>query len=1225
MNIPKIILNDRKIISSEVYHYYQSLAQRLIMKKRNSQVNIASNYSREKIQNWFSNLNIMQKFKVCSIYNNWFSNIIFQMMEYSHFESVIEFFPTDVYQEFKKYNVDEYSYLKNELNETKINTKTYDNFITFFTGDNKVKQLSGVPDDFELININNKFHMENLFLASLRFITLDTFNDTISFNKDLFNHTERLFEFFNYFSKNQCFRDIVTPIQEKNNNYNFSFPNWIYKYESYSFCQLLLIFFEQVISVYYQIYLYEQEIPQFNIDQKFNEFFKTNENLKNYLLKKNKNDSEDFIIDKKKYFDLINSEPMQDKILYYENKSKFVYSLAFGLSLYEQNLNTKREFSLKFYYLMELAKKNSNEFIDKISFIESKDSFKYLNFIYSVIYQLLIEQCSVECYQELLTEEKNKSQNETISTKSKKNKKKRKKKKKAEKENKETKIVNNNIENSKEEEEDEKTKNIIDNNEEEIEEIPADYIIHPKTEQSLKDFELNNNNIINNNDINNSTVSSSYTNKYSKDYNTNPLGPRYNNFFKCEKKESEMLLEIKDFSDDVAEENNEEKEKNNNIELEDISENDISEENININEIKIDLSENKKKKKKNKKRNKKKKNKYTNENINDDINKNISNNVNETKENNIIINDTNKQNDSSIISRDKDNIENQLIKKEQGKIEDKSNDNKIILQTQEEKKNKTFPEKSKSEEIQKEENGKHKRKKEFFLFPVNNNKKKEKNNLNNISVKNEKINSDKIIDIKKESNISLNNNITKTEIINNNHNNKIFKKDNNQISKKEEKSENIKLNPFKINKVSNITINSDKKELKKTKESGDNFDKDKNYFKELKNENNLLYLNQPTNQNPLFYVNCNNSYLVFQNEMFTILGKDVLKFQKHVENNLKEINKYREQTIDIFKDFITKILMKDYFTKFLFYGSYSTGLSIESSDIDILIKFNKKNKNKEAEINSQKNISDLIFLLNEEFIKNKDKLKIVKTNPIYTASIPVLKIECLLKDLIPIDIQTKLSKNYLFPFENELLKLHFDFTFLEVDDINKEQIIPSKEIIHFIKESIKIYPIIKPIILVLKRYMQINKLNSSYQGGISSFSLFLLLASYNKQIFYENKYLAKNKDFENLIGQILYGFFMFYANFNFKINSIDLKNEIPINLLNELNENKITIIDPITGLNAAKSTFKIEQIQLAFNNAILVINDIFFRNYNCIDDNEDEENNIIIKLFSTNNLNNYLY
>jgi len=1224
MNIPKIILNDRKIISSEVYHYYQSLAQRLLMKKRNSEVNITSNYSREKIQNWFSNLNIIQKFKVCSIYNNWFSNIIFQMMEYSHYESVIEFFPTDVYQEFKKYNVDEYSYLKNELNETKINTKKYDNFITFFTGENKVKQLSGVPEDYELININNKFHMENLFLASLRFITLDTFNDTISFNKDLFNHTERLFEFFNYFSKNQCFNDIVVPIQEKNNNYNFSFPKWIYNYETYSFCQLLLIFFEQIISVYYQLYLYEKEIPQFNIDQKFNEFFKTNENLKNYLSKKIKNDNEDFIVDKNKYFDLINSKSIQDKIMYYENKTKFVYSLAFGLSLYEQNLNTKREFSIKFYFLMELAKKNSNDFIDKISFIESKDSFKYLNFIYSVIYQQLIEQCSDECYQELLTEEKNKNQNETVSSKTKKNKRRKKKKKKTEKDNKEIKIQDNNVEDLKEE--DEKTKNIIDNNEEEIEEIPADYIIHPKTEQSLKDLELNNNNVINNNDINNSTVSSSYTNKYSKDYNTYPLGPRYNNFFKCEKKESEMLLEIKDFSDDIGEENNEEKEKNNNIELEDISENDVSEENINIDEIKIDVNENKKKKKKNKKKNRKKKNKNINENINEDSNKNVINNLNEIKEkNNIVnINIDNKQKESIIIIKNKDNIENKLIKKEPEQIKDKSKDDKINLQIQEEKNNTNLQEKTKIKEIQKEENEKHKRKnnKEFFLFPVNNNKKKEKSS-NNINIKNEKINSDNTTEAKKESNITLNNKITKIEKINNN---KISKKDNIQNSKTEEKSENIKLNIFEINKVANITINSGNKGIKETIESEDNLGNNNNKnFQEIKSENNLFFLNQQSYQNSFFYVNCNNSFLVFQNEMFTNLGKDVLKFQKNVENNLKVINIYREQTINILKDFILNILVKDYFIKFLFYGSYFTGLSIESSDIDILIKFNKKNKNKEDGINTQKNICDLIFILNEEFNKSKDKLKIIKTNPIYTASIPVLKVECLLKDIIPLDIQSKLSKNYSFHFENELLKLNFDFTFLEVDDINKEQIIPSQEIIHFIKNSINIYPIIKPIILVLKRYMQINKLNSSYLGGISSFSLFLLVAAYNKQIFYENKYLEKNKDFENLIGQILYGFFMFYANFNFKINSIDLKNNVPINLLNELNENKITLIDPITGLNAAKSTFKIEQIKLAFNNAIMIINDIFFRNYNCIDDNNDDENNIVIKLLSTDNLSNYLY
>lgn len=204
------------------------------------------------------------------------------------------------------------------------------------------------------------------------------------------------------------------------------------------------------------------------------------------------------------------------------------------------------------------------------------------------------------------------------------------------------------------------------------------------------------------------------------------------------------------------------------------------------------------------------------------------------------------------------------------------------------------------------------------------------------------------------------------------------------------------------------------------------------------------------------------------------------------------------------------------------------------------------------------------------------------------------------------------------------MKLNFDFTFLEVDDIDKDQIIPSQKIIKFIKDSIIIYPNIKPIILILKRYMQIQKLNSSYHGGISSFSLFLLLASYNKQLFNENKLLDKNKDFENLLGQILYGFFMFYSNFNFEIHSIDLNKNNPFILLEEFNESNITLIDPITGLNAAKSTFKLDQIKFAFNNAILRINEIFFNNINSIKNNNDE-NNIIKELFTTNNFTNYFY
>ena len=76
----------------------------------------------------------------------------------------------------------------------------------------------------------------------------------------------------------------------------------------------------------------------------------------------------------------------------------------------------------------------------------------------------------------------------------------------------------------------------------------------------------------------------------------------------------------------------------NNIELEDISEHDISKENINIedsNNIQVSMEENKKKKKKHKKRNKKKKNKILNENLDESISKiNANNNLEEKAQNN---------------------------------------------------------------------------------------------------------------------------------------------------------------------------------------------------------------------------------------------------------------------------------------------------------------------------------------------------------------------------------------------------------------------------------------------------------------------------------------------------------------------------------------------------------------------------------------------------------------
>jgi len=197
------------------------------------------------------------------------------------------------------------------------------------------------------------------------------------------------------------------------------------------------------------------------------------------------------------------------------------------------------------------------------------------------------------------------------------------------------------------------------------------------------------------------------------------------------------------------------------------------------------------------------------------------------------------------------------------------------------------------------------------------------------------------------------------------------------------------------------------------------------------------------------YPDCNDSLYNFQNEIFTNIDKEILNYEKNVDNNLKEIKVYRDQIINAIKDFISKTLNVNYDFEFFFYGSYSTGLSNESSDIDILIKFRIINNTYKS--STEQNIENIISLLEKALNQNKDILNINKINPIYTASVPVIKIECDLKGIIPKDIQNKINENYKFNFENEILKLNIDFTFNEINNINEEKNTPSQEIITYKK------------------------------------------------------------------------------------------------------------------------------------------------------------------------------
>ena len=258
-----------------------------------------------------------------------------------------------------------------------------------------------------------------------------------------------------------------------------------------------------------------------------------------------------------------------------------------------------------------------------------------------------------------------------------------------------------------------------------------------------------------------------------------------------------------------------------------------------------------------------------------------------------------------------------------------------------------------------------------------------------------------------------------------------------------------------------------------------------------------------------------------------------------------------------------------------FYGSSVSGLSIENSDIDIMVKL-RQNK---TEIHYVNRIMDILIA----HLKKNNINFITNIIPIYTASVPVIKLEC---DLSNDEFFGKDINNIIKSCDlsyNDISKLFFDITFFEVE--NEHNKIPSELMIYYIKESLDLYPQIIDIIYIMKRFLFNRKLNKTYQGGISSYSLFLLTLAFIK-------YFKNNYDIP--IGSLLIEYLNYYSNFNFYISEIqpsknDEKEIFTINENNSLYKYNINIIDPITGINVAKSTFKIEELKNAFKEGLDII------------------------------------
>ena len=180
------------------------------------------------------------------------------------------------------------------------------------------------------------------------------------------------------------------------------------------------------------------------------------------------------------------------------------------------------------------------------------------------------------------------------------------------------------------------------------------------------------------------------------------------------------------------------------------------------------------------------------------------------------------------------------------------------------------------------------------------------------------------------------------------------------------------------------------------------------------------------------------------------------------------------------------------------YGSYSTKLALEWSDLDIVV-------NRKVGICDSLILKRLATLLSNQNWYNTIKF-------IETAYVPIIKLVS----------------------SNELGNIKVDIT---VQDDKHYGLKCVKLIEDFKKE----YEALEYLVIFIKHILKKNDLNDPYTGGLSSYAVTLMVVSY-LQKEQEKKYSDISIKGENL-GKLLLGLFNFYSNFDEKKYCIFVKSK----------------------------------------------------------------------------------
>ena len=301
-----------------------------------------------------------------------------------------------------------------------------------------------------------------------------------------------------------------------------------------------------------------------------------------------------------------------------------------------------------------------------------------------------------------------------------------------------------------------------------------------------------------------------------------------------------------------------------------------------------------------------------------------------------------------------------------------------------------------------------------------------------------------------------------------------------------------------------------------------------------------------------------NKYNYEEEYKLDCLSSDLTDFEIYVKQRTEKEKNIYDALIKNVTNSVNKTL--PYYEVNL-YGSHATNLCLPWSDLDVVL-IKRLNGNNISSIQTTFDNSSLLSKLFEN-IRNESWVKDCKL--ISKASVPIIK-------LFAIEQYNNMSIDISIQDEN-----HFGLKCVEL-----------------VKNYIKEYKSLKPLVLAIKNILKRANLNDPYKGGISSYGLILMIVYFLQGLKLSGVDISPGENNCNL-GKLFFNFLKFYG-LTFETNKTIIKINDGMNdkIFNEFDfhTSDLVIIDPLNSYNnIAKSCQQFYNIKIAFIICLMTLED----------------------------------